>query len=101
VTVRGANLPIELVWASRGKHTRAEPISDPLEPAAGARALRRRAARARRSVLHLGAGRRQSRSHGRAGLGMTDLFPNEEPTPKGVLALGAARGAWGGGRGKR
>lgn len=27
VTVRGANLPIELVWASRGKHTRAEPIS--------------------------------------------------------------------------
>jgi phage terminase large subunit-like protein len=27
VTIRGANLPIELVWASRGKHTRAEPIS--------------------------------------------------------------------------
>lgn len=27
VTVRGANLPIELVWASRGKQTRAEPIS--------------------------------------------------------------------------
>lgn len=27
VTVRGANLPIELVWASRGKHTRAEPIA--------------------------------------------------------------------------
>lgn len=27
VTVRGANLPITLVWASRGKYTRAEPIS--------------------------------------------------------------------------
>ena len=27
ITIRGANLPIELVWASRGKHTRAEPIS--------------------------------------------------------------------------
>jgi len=27
VTIRGANLPVELVWASRGKHTRAEPIS--------------------------------------------------------------------------
>lgn len=27
ITYRGANLPIELVWASRGKHTRAEPIS--------------------------------------------------------------------------
>jgi phage terminase large subunit-like protein len=27
VTIRGANLPIELVWASRGKQTRAEPIS--------------------------------------------------------------------------
>jgi phage terminase large subunit-like protein len=27
VTVRGANLPIIEVWASRGKHTRAEPIS--------------------------------------------------------------------------
>jgi len=27
VTIRGAHLPIELVWASRGKHTRAEPIS--------------------------------------------------------------------------
>jgi phage terminase large subunit-like protein len=27
VTIRGANLPIALVWASRGKQTRAEPIS--------------------------------------------------------------------------
>lgn len=27
ITYRGANLPIEMVWASRGKHTRAEPIS--------------------------------------------------------------------------
>lgn len=27
VIIRGAHLPIELVWASRGKHTRAEPIS--------------------------------------------------------------------------
>lgn len=27
VTIRGANLPIEMVWASRGKQTRAEPIS--------------------------------------------------------------------------
>jgi phage terminase large subunit-like protein len=27
VQIRGANLPIELVWASRGKHTRAEPIA--------------------------------------------------------------------------
>jgi len=27
ITYRGANLPIKLVWASRGKHTRAEPIS--------------------------------------------------------------------------
>lgn len=27
VTIRGANLPIELVWASRGKQTRAEPVS--------------------------------------------------------------------------
>lgn len=27
VTVRGANLPIDPVWASRGKYTRAEPIS--------------------------------------------------------------------------
>lgn len=27
ILIRGANLPIELVWASRGKHTRAEPIS--------------------------------------------------------------------------
>src|SRR5262245_29815295 len=26
-TIRGANLPIELVWASRGKHTRAEPVA--------------------------------------------------------------------------
>lgn len=26
-TVRGANLPVKLVWASRGKYTRAEPIS--------------------------------------------------------------------------
>lgn len=27
VLIMGRNLPIELVWASRGKHTRAEPIS--------------------------------------------------------------------------
>lgn len=27
VTIRGANLPIKLVWASRGKQTRAEPIA--------------------------------------------------------------------------
>jgi phage terminase large subunit-like protein len=27
ITIRGANLPIELVWASRGKYTRAEPIA--------------------------------------------------------------------------
>jgi len=27
ITIRGANLPVELVWASRGKQTRAEPIA--------------------------------------------------------------------------
>lgn len=27
VTIRGANLPVKLVWASRGKQTRAEPIA--------------------------------------------------------------------------
>ncbi len=27
VTVRGGNLPVKLVWASRGKYTRAEPVS--------------------------------------------------------------------------
>lgn len=35
VTVRGADLPIETVWASRGKHTRAEPVSVFWQPPAG------------------------------------------------------------------
>jgi phage terminase large subunit-like protein len=101
VTVRGSNLPIELVWASRGKHTRAEPVSIlwSQTPARGhfVGALPELEDQCCTWVP----GEDSPDRMDALVWAFTDLFPNEEPTPKGVLALGAARGAWGGGRGKR
>lgn len=102
VTVRGANLPIELVWASRGKHTRAEPVSIlwSQDPPRG---------------HYVGAwpeledqcctwvpGEDSPDRMDAKVWAFTDLFPNEEPLPGGLLAQGTASGGWGGSsRGRR
>lgn len=90
VTYRGANLPITLVWASKGKATRAEPISALYE---------------QRRWSHVGAhpelenqmttwvpGEDSPDRMDAHVWAATELFPNDEPKRPGVLAQGRARG---------
>ena len=104
VLVDGATLPIETVWASRGKHTRAEPVSvlwrpqPPSQPRA-------------HLVGHYGAledqlctwtpGDTSPNNLDALVWAMTELFPNAAPEPVGILGQGSARGWQGGDRARR
>jgi len=96
VTIHGRNLPIELVWASRGKHTRAEPI---------AILWSQKEARGH----YVGAwpeledqcctwvpGEDSPDRMDAKVWAMSDLFPNEDPPPALPLVQGVGRGGWGG-----
>lgn len=102
VTVRGANLPIELVWASRGKQTRAEPVSilwsqkPPRGHFVGA------LPELEDQCCTWVPGEVSPDRMDALVWAFTDLFPNEEPVAGGLLLQGSAATSWGGqGRGRR
>lgn len=101
VMIRGANLPIELVWASRGKQTRAEPAAILWSPK-------------EQRGHYVGAwpaledqcctwvpGEGSPDRMDAKVWALADLFPDTEPAAPGVLAQGSARGGWGGSDARR
>lgn len=100
ITIRGANLPVELVWASRGKHTRAEPISMLWAPKQARGHYVGSLAELEDQCCTWVPGEDSPDRMDALVWAMTDLFPNEEPLPFSGLIQGIARGALGVKRGR-
>lgn len=91
VTIRGANLPIELVWASRGKQTRAEPISILWAPKEQRGHYVGALPELEDQCCTWVPGEDSPDRMDAKVWAMTDLFPNEEPLPLSVLVQGRAK----------
>jgi phage terminase large subunit-like protein len=94
VTIRGANLPIELVWASRGKHTRAEPISILWRQKPPRGHITGALPELEDQLCTWVPGEDSPDRLDALVWAMTDLFPNELPDVPAVLVQGTAKG-WG------